>query len=126
MTTPPKGRHGSPYYCLEHRLICNSILSTDSYYQGTPCWVWIGKRNANEYPQLNLWIPGRGMTSVLAHRLSLEVFRGIVLQPGEKACHGCYTPLCINPMHIWPGTHSDNMRDAYAKGRLKLPNGLDR
>ncbi len=36
---------------------------------------------------------------------------------GMDACHTCDNPPCCNPVHIQPGTASDNSRDMVAKGR---------
>ena len=40
---------------------------------------------------------------------------GIPWPDGMYACHRCDEPRCSNPHHIFPGTPSDNARDAYEK-----------
>jgi hypothetical protein len=37
------------------------------------------------------------------------------------ACHHCDVPLCVNPDHLYWGTHSTNMADAYDRGRMVAP-----
>ena len=35
--------------------------------------------------------------------------------------HACDVKRCCNPAHLRLGTAADNARDAYAKGRIRLP-----
>lgn len=52
-----------------------------------------------------------------AHRVSWEIHHESPFPKGKQACHSCDNPGCVNPHHIWPGTHRENMQDRDAKGR---------
>ena len=71
------------------------------------CWEWTGHRQPEGYGQV-----GR---SYKAHRLAWELFRGPI-PPKMEVCHRCDNPPCVNPEHLWLGTHSQNIQDMVAKG----------
>lgn len=75
------------------------------------CHIWTGHLR-NEYPSFRV-----GKSMVTATRWILGVVVGRELVPGEEACHHCDNPICVNPKHLYVGTHSDNMADAVRRGR---------
>lgn len=60
-----------------------------------------------------------------ASRVALEYKLGRPLQDKHEACHTCDNRLCINHNHLYEGTRSDNVRDAWARTRKfwKSPEG---
>lgn len=55
----------------------------------------------------------------LAHRAAYEAFVGD--PSGFIVMHRCDVPSCVNPAHMFLGSHTENMRDAARKGRLRPP-----
>lgn len=75
------------------------------------CWVWKAGKFPNGYG--SFWMNGK---SIGAHTCSWRFHFGKV-PPGKYVLHSCDNPSCVNPEHLFLGTHGDNMKDKATKGR---------
>jgi len=81
------------------------------------CWEW-------RSPATSTFGYGRikaGDRLWSAHRVSYVLAHGQV-PPGLWVLHSCDNPLCVNPSHLYAGTRSQNMKDAFLRGRVTIPN----
>lgn len=78
----------------------------------TGCWEWQGNRNAGGYGRTTV-----NGVRMLSHRAMWEREHGVI-PDGMLVLHTCDNPPCINPAHLFLGTHFDNTADAREKGRL--------
>lgn len=83
--------------------------------QGEGCWLWTSNVLKNGYGQF--WM-GAGLVPEYAHRVAWQLTSGPI-PDGLFVLHHCDTPTCVRPDHLFLGTHTDNMRDASRKGRLR-------
>jgi hypothetical protein len=69
------------------------------------CHPWTASTTANGYGQFSL----NGKVE-RAHRVAFEMSVGPIPE-GLVMRHLCSTRDCVNPDHLKPGTHTENMRD---------------
>lgn len=80
----------------------------------TDCWLWKGqipKERRYGYFTIN-------SKALRAHRyIYTQIFGEI--KKGYEVCHTCDNPSCVNPWHLFLGTHEDNMKDMVNKNRSR-------
>lgn len=99
----------------ETELLRRRLLSAASPEPTSGCWLWTKSVGNSGYGKLRI-----GNRDVGAHRASFAAFNGAI-PDGACVLHSCDVRACINPQHLFIGSHSDNSKDMVRKGRHKCP-----
>ena len=94
---------------LEFRLMRRVQFDTNG-----GCWLFEGVSNGNRYVAIR---DDAGKT-IKTHRASWALRAGAI-PDGFNVLHRRDVPVCINPAHLFLGTHQENMDDRGAKGRSR-------
>jgi hypothetical protein len=79
------------------------------------CFLWIGaQKNSRGYGNFNF-----NGKIISAHRVSWMIYKGGI-PDAKHVLHKCDNPNCVNPEHLFLGTHSENMNDMKQKGRQRF------
>lgn len=89
------------------------------FYSPDGCWYW----TATVCHNYGCFIDNGGRHK--AHQFAYKLYKGAIPK-GLCVCHHCDNPICVNPDHLWLGTHEENMRDMTKKGRRRLPPAAER
>lgn len=77
------------------------------------CWLWVGPIKRGKDIRGIFCFDG---DKKQAHRVSYELYKGII-PDALHVCHTCDVTTCVNPDHLFLGTHTENMQDSARKGR---------
>lgn len=88
------------------------LMSKVKHNPDNGCWEWTGAtRGSKPYGAIKV-----GKLVMRAHRVAYNIFKGPI--PKDKIlCHTCDNYKCVNPKHLVLGTLSDNLYEAYERGR---------
>src|ERR1035437_1434255 len=83
------------------------------------CWEY-GSGSHRGYSSITIF--GRNKR---AHRFFKEFLEGKEQPQNVLACHSCDNRKCVNPSHVFWGTHKDNYQDMVNKDRRILVHGKE-
>jgi len=89
---------------------------------GDECWGWTAGTSNDGYGIIGIGHVVVGWNCIRAHRLSWMIHNGVIPE-GKMILHHCDNPPCVNPKHLYCGTQSDNLKDAYKRNRHPINRG---
>lgn len=105
------GRH------KDGRNLLTRLLDKVKINETTDCWEWQGGKNNIGYGMIR---DEQKMRTT--HRVSYEEHNQVKIPKLLCVCHSCDNTICVNPNHLWLGTHKQNSQDMFNKQRNNVNN----
>ena len=105
-------RTGRPVVAIEERWRAKYTVVESG------CWEWTSSIDSRGYGM----IKHKNGKQIKAHRFSWMLHRGEIPK-GIFVLHKCDNRKCVNPDHLFLGTHQDNMDDMVIKHRSATNKG---
>jgi len=83
------------------------------------CWNWTGAASGG----YGSWAEGNKKKHHRAHRFAYEQVVGPIPE-GMLLDHMCFNTLCVNPAHLRPVTHKQNMENQQVAHRNNVTTGV--
>ena len=85
----------------------------------TECWICTSHHKTGSGPKKYPVVSRDGKRTRIS-RLMLSEKLGRPIEKGKYACHTCDNPECINPDHLYEGTHKSNTNDMVRRKRHRM------
>ena len=115
-----RGQYCSRTCSARSRAPQSLLVNADTSGGSESCWIWLGYRERHGYGRVT-----RRGKRVLVHRAVYEELVGPIPH-GLDLLHSCDNVACVNPAHLHPGTHDDNMKEMAARGRSQRKRGSEK
>ena len=120
---PMRSAYGRRIFCSNacawgHRASPEGITERFWSYveKGDGCWLYTRTLTPDGYGYFRHGGHKGPLVQWFAHRYAWTITHGAI-PAGKCVCHTCDVRNCVNPEHLWLGTHEQNMRDSAIKFR---------
>lgn len=102
-------------YALDDQKVLDRFWSKVDIRGASECWLWTAHVTPYGYGDFTF-----NRRTYQASRFAMMLTLVRYLESTECVLHDCPggdNPLCVNPNHLWIGSHADNSSDMVNKGR---------
>lgn len=101
-----------------NRFLCKIIKREDG------CWELNCAHDKDGYSRFGIYSKNIGPKNIGGHRFMYMLHHKDEDITKLEICHHCDQPFCVNPDHLFSGTHQDNVADCVSKNRQSKGNKL--